>query len=154
MNYFYQFPSLTIIFRGGGGGGRGVKIENLQNVNVNKNLGKKMIKNMLPIKVCMFYEILETILRFGLHYLHLDLFQFLHRYLNFHVQFCLCVFQGKISIFTPPPPYFQNHLPYPYLKQPLVSLKISISSATSGLPNEIKRRFRYSTLLTTLQRFE
>ena len=51
---------------------------------------------MPPTKVCMFYELSETILLFGLRYLHLDLFQFLHRYLSLHVQFCLYVFQGKI----------------------------------------------------------
>ena len=60
-------------------------------------LGKKIIKNMLPTKVCMFYELSETILLFGLRYLHLELFQFLHRYPSLHVQFCLCVFQGKIA---------------------------------------------------------
>ena len=52
---------------------------------------------MLPTKVCMFHELLETILLFHLRYLHLDLFQFLHMYLSLHVQFCLCVFQGKIG---------------------------------------------------------
>ena len=39
------------------------------------------------------------------------------------------------------------------IKQPLVSLKMSLSSATNGLPDEIKRSFKYSTLLT-LQGFE
>ena len=33
---------------------------------------------MLPAKVCMFCGLSETILPFGLRYLHLDLFQFLH----------------------------------------------------------------------------
>ena len=56
-------------------------------MNVNKNVGKKMIENMLPTKVCMFYELSETILLFGLHYLHLDLFQFLHKYPFLHDQF-------------------------------------------------------------------
>ena len=53
---------------------------------------------MLPTKVCLFYEISETILLFGLRYLHLNLFQFLHRYLYLQVQFCLYVFQGKIAL--------------------------------------------------------
>ena len=66
-------------------------------MNLNKSLGKKIIENMLPMKVCMFYEISETILLFGLRHLHLDLFQFLHRYLSLHVQFCLYNFQGKIA---------------------------------------------------------
>ena len=29
-------------------------------MNVNKNLGEKIIKDMLPIKVCMLYELSET----------------------------------------------------------------------------------------------
>ena len=33
-------------------------------------------------------------------------------------------------------------------KQPLVSLKMFLSSATNGQANEIKNSFRYSTLLT------
>ena len=45
---------------------------------MNKNLGKKKIENMLPTIVCMFYELSETILLFGLRYLDLDLLQFLH----------------------------------------------------------------------------
>ena len=74
------------------------QIENLQNVNVNKNLGKKIIiNNMLPTKVCMFYELSEAILLFGLRYLHLDLLQFLHKYLSLYVQFCQNVFQSKIA---------------------------------------------------------
>ena len=32
-----------------------------------------MNKSMLPTKVCMFYEVSETILLFGLRYLHLGL---------------------------------------------------------------------------------
>ena len=39
------------------------------------------------------------------------------------------------------------------IKQPLVSLKMSLSSATNGLPYEVKKSFKYSTLLT-LQGFE
>ena len=39
-----------------------MKIEKFVSVNVNKNLGKKIIKNILPTKVCMFYELSETIL--------------------------------------------------------------------------------------------
>ena len=88
MNYFNQFLSLTFIFRSW-------KAKTLQNVNVNKNLGKKIIKNMLPTKVCMFYELSEAILLFGLRYLHLDLFQSLHSFPSLHVQFCLYVFKGK-----------------------------------------------------------
>ena len=42
---------------------------------------------MLPTKVCMFYEISETILLFGLRYLHAELFQFLHKYRSLHVHF-------------------------------------------------------------------
>ena len=45
----------------------------------------------------MFYGPTETVLLFGLCYLHLDLFQFLCRYLSLHVQFCSYVFQGKIA---------------------------------------------------------
>ena len=36
---------------------------------MNKSLGKKF-KNMLPTNDCMFYKRSETILRFGLPYLH------------------------------------------------------------------------------------
>ena len=43
------------------------------------------IENMLTIKVGMFYDLSETILLFGLYYMHLDLFQFLHRYLSLHI---------------------------------------------------------------------
>ena len=49
-------------------------------MNANKNVGEKLIENILPTKVCMLYELSETILRFGLRCLHLDLFQFLRRY--------------------------------------------------------------------------
>ena len=56
-----------------------------------------MIKDVLSTKVCMFYELLEIIIPFGLCYLHLDLFQFLHRCLSLHVQFCIYVFDGKIA---------------------------------------------------------
>ena len=53
---------------------------------------------MLLTKVCTFYELSEAILPFGLRYFgHRSLFQFLHRYLSLHVQFCLYVFQGKIA---------------------------------------------------------
>ena len=45
----------------------------------------------------MFYERSETILLFGLLYLHLDLFQFLHRHHSLHIQFCSYVFQGKVA---------------------------------------------------------
>ena len=55
-------------------------------------MGIKKITNMLPTKVSMFYELLETILPFCLRYLHLDLFQFLHRYLSL-----LYVSHGKIA---------------------------------------------------------
>ena len=48
---------------------------------MNKSL-VTIIKNMLPTKVCMFYELSETILLFGLRNLHLDLFQFLHTSLD------------------------------------------------------------------------
>ena len=73
------------------------KSKNLQNVNLNKNLGKKKIESMLPTKISMFYELSETILVFALHYLHLYFFQFLHRYLSLHVQFCSYVFQAKLA---------------------------------------------------------
>ena len=43
----------------------------LQNVNANKNLGEKS-KNMLPTKICLFYELSQTILFYGMRYLHLD----------------------------------------------------------------------------------
>ena len=46
----------------------------------------------------MFYELSETILLFGLRPLHLDLFQFMHRYLSLHIQFCSYVFHGKIAL--------------------------------------------------------
>ena len=42
-----------------------------------------MIKKYAANKFCMFYELLETILLFGLRYPHLDLFQFLHRFTVF-----------------------------------------------------------------------
>ena len=48
------------------------------------------------------------------------------------------------------PPTAYTITEYPSLngvKQPLVSLKMPLSSATNGLPNEMKRSFRYSTLL-------
>ena len=77
-----------------------MKIEKFANVNVNKNIGKRIIRNVPLTKVCMFYEFSETILFFGLRYLHLELLQFLHRYPSLHVQFCLYVFQANI----PPPP--------------------------------------------------
>ena len=44
---------------------------------------------MLPTKVCTFCELSET--------MHLDLFQFLHKNLSFHVLFCPHVFQGEIA---------------------------------------------------------
>ena len=52
---------------------------------------------MLPTKVCTFCELSEATLLFGLRELHLDLFQFLHRYLSHHVEFCMYVFQGKTA---------------------------------------------------------
>ena len=73
-----------------------MKIENFVKYEPEFLLGEKNIENMLPTKVCMFYELSETILLFGPRYLHLDLFQFLHRCLSLHVQFCLYVFLGKI----------------------------------------------------------
>ena len=42
-----------------------------------------MTENILPTYVCMFYELSEIILLFGLRYLHLDL----HRYSSLQVQF-------------------------------------------------------------------
>ena len=45
----------------------------------------------------MFYELSETTLLFGLPYLHLDVFQFLERYLSLHVPFYLYVSEGKIA---------------------------------------------------------
>ena len=99
VNYFYQFLSLTLIFRR-------AKIEEFVKREPEKNFGKKKIKNMLPTKVCMLYELSETILLFGLRYLHLDLFQFLHRYLSPHVQFFSYLFQGKII-----PQFWKTGLP-------------------------------------------
>ena len=58
------------------------------------------MENMLATKICMSYELSETILLSGLHYLQLDLFRLLHRYLSLYGQFYLNVFQGKIA---PPP---------------------------------------------------
>ena len=70
MNYVNKFLCSTVVFRE-------VKIEQFVNVNVNKNLGKKIIRDMLRTNVSMFYDLSEAILQ---SYLHLDLFQFLYRY--------------------------------------------------------------------------
>ena len=50
MNYFYQFPSLTLTFKG-------VKIKKIVKREPEWKLGKNKIENMLPTKVCMFYEL-------------------------------------------------------------------------------------------------
>ena len=70
MNYVNKFLCSTVVFRE-------VKIEQFVNVNMNKNLGKKIIRDMLRTNVSMFYDLSEAILQ---SYLHLDLFQFLYRY--------------------------------------------------------------------------
>ena len=48
----------------------------------------------------MFYEISETVLIFGLRYLHVDLFQFLHRFIdddsNVHIE--ISEFNSMISL--------------------------------------------------------
>ena len=73
-----------------------------------QKFGKKIIENMLPTKVCVFHELSETILLFGLCYLNLDLglIRFLQRYLCLHVQFCPYLFQGKIA-----PQFWKTGLP-------------------------------------------
>ena len=45
---------------------------------------------MLSTKFCMFYELSETILLFGLRYLHIDLFQFM--YMQVPLPSCLILF--------------------------------------------------------------
>ena len=47
----------------------------VQNVNVNKNLRENITENIIPKKVCMFYELSKTILLLSLRYLHLDYFK-------------------------------------------------------------------------------
>ena len=86
MNYFYQFLSLTLILRLR-------KLKKLKNVNLSKKLRKNF--KMFPTNICISYELPETMLLFGLRYLHLDFFQFLQPYLSSHVQFCSYVFQSK-----------------------------------------------------------
>ena len=67
-------------------------------MKINENLGKKITKNMCPTIVCMFVCFMNHFtFCFGLRYLHLDIFQFLHRYPSLHVQVCLYVFFSKIG---------------------------------------------------------
>ena len=69
-------------------------------MNVNKNLGKEKITNMLPTNVCLFNALSQTILLFGLPYLHLDVVQFLHKlcYVINVVQFSPLSFQAVVLL--------------------------------------------------------
>ena len=64
-----------------------MKIEKFVKCELEKKREKKKIANMLPTNVSMFYELSETILPFCQCYLHLDVFEFLHRYLSFIFNF-------------------------------------------------------------------
>ena len=64
-------------------------------MNVNKNLGKKKIRHMFPINVCLFDALSETILLSGQCYLHLDLV--LAQVPSFHVYFSLSISEGKTA---------------------------------------------------------
>ena len=56
------------------------------------------MENMLPTKVCMSYKLPETVLFSGLGRLHLDLFQFLHRYLSLQTQFYYTFSKVKLPL--------------------------------------------------------
>ena len=94
------------------------------------NLGRKKIENMLfPTKVCTFYELSETIFFFfGLRYLHLDLSQFLHRYLSLHVQF-VCMF-SKVKLRPSSGrqcPSFDIYLEIIYLSEAMLGTAIKLA---------------------------
>ena len=91
----------------------------------------------------MFYVLLETILFFGLCYLHLDLFQFLHKYLFLHVQFCQAFCNVKLH-----PSSRRQCVSFDmYLEIHLAFTRHAISQDADNVDQKVKLTPHYSLLL-------